>query len=220
MGTAAAVILGLVLVPWGQALHAVRELGGPSVNTGLNGFWRSQGYGWLWAIKDGRVSVYDESGSLCLAGRSKSRKLRHLARNIELSSDGRVLRLSMGDLSYRFTFDRIVSLPEACTRTPDAGPPAVIDAIAEISRHIMRSLRSAASTGRRWWPPRGTRSSPRRRSRISCGSRDAWSRALTTTTSPCARASRAGRSSAPRVRARLCALSPRRRAGSAWTSTS
>jgi carboxyl-terminal processing protease len=38
----------------------------------------------------------------------------------------------MGDLSYRFTFDRIGSLPEACTRTPDAGPPAVIDAIAEI----------------------------------------------------------------------------------------
>jgi carboxyl-terminal processing protease len=132
-GVACALVLAFVLA---LGIEAWRVMGEPGMSSGdaaqLDGVWRSQGYGWLWAIEDGRARVYDESGTLCLARHDQPRKLKRLARDFELSADGRVLRLSTDDPAYRFTFDRIATLPEGCARTPDASPLAVIDAVEKI----------------------------------------------------------------------------------------
>ena len=94
----------------------------------LNGVWRSQGYGWLWVIQDGRLRAYDEGAGYCVE-RTKAEALDGLRRGYKLSEDGRLLRLSLADPAYRFTFDRIDAVPPACARMPDASPPAVIDAL-------------------------------------------------------------------------------------------
>jgi carboxyl-terminal processing protease len=98
----------------------------------LNGVWRSRGYGWLWAIGDGRLQVFDESGPFCMPRPDIRQRLEDLDRGFDLSADGRQLRLSLEDPAYRFTFDKIDALPERCLRPADASPMAVIDAVGQI----------------------------------------------------------------------------------------
>jgi carboxyl-terminal processing protease len=98
----------------------------------LNGVWRSRGYGWLWEIADGRVRVFDESGAYCIARPDVRQKLQDLDDDLELSADGRRLRLPLEDSAYRFTFDKIDALPAACTRPPESTPAAVIAALGDI----------------------------------------------------------------------------------------
>jgi carboxyl-terminal processing protease len=96
----------------------------------LNGVWRSRGYGWLWEIDGRRVRAFDESGLYCVARPDLRRQL--LDEEVALSADKRSLKVSLFDPAYRFTFDRIETLPAACTRTPDASPLAVVDALGQI----------------------------------------------------------------------------------------
>jgi carboxyl-terminal processing protease len=131
----AAVICALILAAVG--LHrAMRKPGLKPEEAArlarLDGVWRSRGYGWLWAIKAGRLDVYDESGSYCIARPDIRIKLDDLDQGFDLSADGQRLSLPLEDPTYRFAFDRIEALPEACAGTPDATPPAVIDALGHI----------------------------------------------------------------------------------------
>jgi carboxyl-terminal processing protease len=125
----------LILAAYGidRALRAPEGSSGGDVRfAALGGIWRSRGYGWVWQIADGNIRAFDESGSYCIARPDLGRRLRDLDRGFELSADGRVLRLSLEDPAYRYTFDRIDSLPEACGRVPDASPVGVLDALGAI----------------------------------------------------------------------------------------
>ena len=94
----------------------------------LNGVWRSRGYGWLWVMQDGRLRTYEESGTFCIQG-SGTQDINKLAKGLQISDDGRTIRVTLDDPAYEFTFDIIEGLPGTCTRKPDANPAAVIDAI-------------------------------------------------------------------------------------------
>jgi len=126
---------GLVLAALGIH-YAMREPGhSPEVAARLarlNGVWRSRGYGWLWDIANGRLRVFDESGPYCIARPDIRRRLGGLNQGFEVSADGQLLRLSLGDPAYHFTFDKIDALPSSCGRSADATPTAVIDAIGRI----------------------------------------------------------------------------------------
>ncbi len=116
------------------SFRATRDQGteGASRYARLNGVWRSRGYGWLWVIGEGRVRVFDESGPYCVARPDVRRKLEDLDDDVDLSEDGQQLRLARGDPAYRFTFDKIAALPQACSGTPDSTPSAVIAALGHI----------------------------------------------------------------------------------------
>ena len=97
----------------------------------LNGVWRSQGYGWVWAIKDGSLRTYDESGPYCIET-DRDRLRDRLEHGFKLSSDRRQLRLPLYDPAYQFNFDRVGVLPEACARAPAKDPETVLDALDRI----------------------------------------------------------------------------------------
>jgi carboxyl-terminal processing protease len=97
----------------------------------LNGVWRSRGYGWLWVVQDGRLRTYDESGTFCIQS-GDIREISNLAKNFQISDDGRTLRVILDDPTYEFAFDTIERLPATCTRKPDASPIAVFDALEKI----------------------------------------------------------------------------------------
>ncbi len=80
----------------------------------------------------GGIHVFDESGPYCIARPDIRRRVESFDRGFELSEDGRRLRLSLADPTYRFTFDRIDALPEACARPADASPAGVLDALSHI----------------------------------------------------------------------------------------
>jgi carboxyl-terminal processing protease len=127
IGTVAAIILAVLGIH-----HAVRNRESEARLALLNGVWRSRGYGWLWTIEGGRVRVFDESGPYCIARPDVRQPLDDLDDGFDLRADRRLLRVSLGDPAYRFTFDRIDALPEACARPADASPSAVIDALGHI----------------------------------------------------------------------------------------
>ena len=130
-GLACGLVLGALAIP-----HAMREPGsdrGSDVRLGrLEGVWRSRGYGWLWAVTDGRVSVFDESGPYCIARPDMRQRLKDLDEDFDLSADGQRLQVALDDPAYRVTFDKIAALPAACTRPAEATPTAVIDALDHI----------------------------------------------------------------------------------------
>jgi carboxyl-terminal processing protease len=100
--------------------------------TALNGVWRSQGYGWVWAITDGRLRTYEESGPYCIETADAGHSRERLGEGYKLSSDGKLLTLPLDDPAYRFTFERLGALPDACARRPAADPASVIDAMDRI----------------------------------------------------------------------------------------
>ena len=97
----------------------------------LNGVWRSRGYGWLWVMQDGRLRTYEESGTFCIQN-GDIQEISNLAKDLQISDDGRTIRVILDDPTYEFAFETIDSLPATCARKPDASPVAVIDAIEKI----------------------------------------------------------------------------------------
>jgi carboxyl-terminal processing protease len=97
----------------------------------FDGVWRSRGYGWVWAIEDGRLRTYEQSGGYCIKS-GKAQDLSELADGLHLSDDGRTFRIALDDPTYAFAFDKIDGLPAACTVKPDASPIGVLRAIEEI----------------------------------------------------------------------------------------
>lgn len=77
----------------------------------LQGIWRSRGYGWLIEISGGKLTVYDEAGSLCTRDLSEAIAGNFTFRRIERK--GRIVLASgPGETAYRF--DRLPALPAAC----------------------------------------------------------------------------------------------------------
>lgn len=101
----------------------------PAQAFALDGVWRSRGYGWLWSVEDGSVNVYDESGDLCLKNDRRSFELDDPEMALEVSDDGKTIRVLMDDDQYRYVFDRIDALPAACHIQPPSDPLAVFDAV-------------------------------------------------------------------------------------------
>jgi carboxyl-terminal processing protease len=128
---AAAATASILLV--GAYHFAVREasMSGADDLSEFDGVWRSRGYGFVWAIEDGRLRSYEESGAYCVRS-GKARDIGDLAEGLRLSQDGRTFRIALDDPTYDFTFDRIDRLPAACTVKPDASPAGVLRAIEEI----------------------------------------------------------------------------------------
>jgi len=104
---------------------------GAATGADLEGVSRSRGYGWIWDIKDGRVSVYDESGTLCLKSTRRKFDLDNPDAKLELSPDKRTIRILMDDDQFRYAFDRIEALPASCTSEPRTDPVSVFDAVVE-----------------------------------------------------------------------------------------
>ncbi|HEY8212622.1 MAG TPA: S41 family peptidase, partial [Methylocystis sp.] len=98
----------------------------------LSGVWRSRGYGWLLAIDQGRIDFYDESGKSCIKASNAAERLVALDSSFQVSDDERVLKLTLEDPSYQYTFDKIDALPDACLAAADPSPGSVIDALGDI----------------------------------------------------------------------------------------
>ena len=92
----------------------------------FDGVWRSRGYGWIWSIENGGVTVYDESGDFCM---KNPRRAFHVDRaDTQLDPDGAVFRLFDEDDQYRYIFDRIEAVPGPCLMTPLSDSLSVFNA--------------------------------------------------------------------------------------------
>jgi carboxyl-terminal processing protease len=102
----------------------------------LNGYWRSRGYGWVLAVKNGKVYFYNESSSHCIKDKDATEDLDELGKLYQISDDSQTMRLPIGDDSYFYTFDRLDSLPETCHQKLDTTPKSVLDSFIEMfSKH-------------------------------------------------------------------------------------
>ena len=96
------------------------------------GIWRSRGYGWIWVIKDNRIDIYDAAKGYCRKVDDPEDRLEDLLDPYEVSRDGSMLRLSLGDPEVRYLFDRIEALPATCSAPQRNDARAIIDAVATI----------------------------------------------------------------------------------------
>ena len=97
----------------------------------LGGVWRSRGYGWIWSVEGGKINNYDESGTLCLENWDVEYDVEDLNIRFETNEDESQISVSLGDPAYKYTFDRIPELPEACRREHASDPLSVFDAVVE-----------------------------------------------------------------------------------------
>ena len=73
---------------------------------------------------------YDEYGATCIERPDRTESLADLdEERFALRRDRRVVRLSLSDTTYRYTFDRIDALPAACGKPAKAQPQDVLRAI-------------------------------------------------------------------------------------------
>jgi len=102
----------------------------------LNGYWRSRGYGWVLAVKKGKIHFYNESTRHCIKDKDATEDLDDLGKVYQISDDGQTMRLPLGDDSYFYTFDKLDRLPDSCRQKPDSTPKSVLDSFIEIfSKH-------------------------------------------------------------------------------------
>jgi len=97
----------------------------------LGGVWRSRGYGWIWAVEDGAIRTFDESGALCLENTEVAYDVEDLDIRFVANAEKTQLAVTLGDAAYRYTFDRIQELPAACQQPPAADPLSVFDAVVQ-----------------------------------------------------------------------------------------
>lgn len=98
----------------------------------LGGVWLSRGYGWLWVVEDGGLTAYDYAPGICIRKRRYGGLPGHASDNILVRQDNRAIRLSLGDPTYLFTFDRLDALPGACREAPRTDALSVYDATAAL----------------------------------------------------------------------------------------
>lgn len=102
----------------------------------LGGVWLSRGYGWLWAVEDGGLTAYDYAPGICIRKRRYGGLPGYASDDILVRQDNRAIRLSLGDPTYHFTFDRLDALPAACREAPRTDALSVYDAtVALFSAH-------------------------------------------------------------------------------------
>lgn len=112
---------------------AVFPIGGtePASLAGLEGVWRSRGYGWIWSVDEDGITAYDHTASFCTR-RSRNDIPRDIMERMRPGESGQTFRVAIYDPSYSFTFDRIAGLPDHCTGDPDTDPLSIFQMVAEI----------------------------------------------------------------------------------------
>ncbi|MFM1816250.1 MAG: hypothetical protein RLZ98_2945 [Pseudomonadota bacterium] len=101
-----------------------------------DGIWRSRGYGWIWEVKRGRVQAYDVTANTCVRNGSPDDLPGDLMERIQIDNGRNVVRLSIDDPNYLYTFDRVDRLPEACRQPTAKGPRDVFQSAVEtLSAH-------------------------------------------------------------------------------------
>lgn len=98
----------------------------------LGGVWLSRGYGWLWVVEGGGLTAYDYAPGICIRKRRYSGMPGHASDDILVRRDNRAIRLSLGDPTYLFTFDKLDALPAACREAPRTDAVSVYDATATL----------------------------------------------------------------------------------------
>ncbi|MEU4038987.1 hypothetical protein [Streptomyces collinus] len=138
MRRAVAVLLAVVAGPVAAGGPAVGAPGGPTAADGVDGVWRSDGYGTVLAFGDGRLREYQTTAVSCLPGDS--------ARFTGHSADGAVLYTGADETVYRIRAQgrgrarlhidgsvgdrrlrRLPALPVRCTQAKPAGARATFD---------------------------------------------------------------------------------------------
>ena len=114
----------------------------------LGGVWRSRGYGWIWAVEDGAIRNFDESGPLCLENTDAAYDIEDLNIRFEANAEKTRLSVTLGDPAYHYTFDRIERLPAACLENPATDPVSVFNAVVQTieSHYVFLDARKIA------WP--------------------------------------------------------------------
>ncbi len=97
----------------------------------LNGFWRSRGYGWIWHVDDNSAETYHVTKSFCTASWDWEDLEDSLGDKLQLSKDGKTMRVSWGDPGYFYEFQKLESLPDKCRNPSKKDPFTVYDALAE-----------------------------------------------------------------------------------------
>ncbi len=128
---AAAAIVAAIATPALSVGGAVSRYRNIDELVSLGGVWRSRGYGWIWAVEDGKINNYDESGTLCLENSNVEYDVEDLNVRFDTNEDESQITVSLGDPIYKYTFDRLPELPEACRRAPASDPLSVFDAVVE-----------------------------------------------------------------------------------------
>jgi carboxyl-terminal processing protease len=127
------VVAGAIAAGAVVAAIALFPAGGnePAASAGVEGEWRSRGYGWIWSISDGRITSYDHSASFCTRRRRNDVSRRVLGK-IRPGPDGRSFTVALDDPTYSITFDRIDGLPDSCTDDPDTDEETIFRMVSEI----------------------------------------------------------------------------------------
>lgn len=99
-------------------------------NSIFDGVWRSQGYGWIWKVENGKVAEYDIGADFCIRSEHDDDASVGAGNDPQLSDDGRMLRLRREDPDYIYTFERLSELPARCTEKPRSDPRTAFEAAA------------------------------------------------------------------------------------------
>jgi hypothetical protein len=129
----AVLVIGMIAIKASVLSHAGDEKPVGTVVTleNLEGVWRSRGYGWIWSVQNGKVDVYDESGSFCVATRIADLKPTDPGIFFKVSDDGRYMTAWVTEHhdDYYYAFDLIERLPTHCSERPKSDAISVLDAV-------------------------------------------------------------------------------------------
>lgn len=134
----AGVLVSFLASGAGRVPEAASETG-IATPSDINGIWRSQGYGWIWAIDGEKITRYDAGDGYCIAhpDDEDDDKAGPIS-SPSLSADKDTLSLKRSDPDYIYTFDRLAELPEECSETPDTDAETVFEtAVKMFDEHFM-----------------------------------------------------------------------------------
>lgn len=82
----------------------------------LQGYWKTDGYGWVFDISKQHVRVFDTASDICVFNAKLDAKPMTLARrhNAQISSDGDALSFTLSDNVHPIVATRLAELPEEC----------------------------------------------------------------------------------------------------------
>ncbi len=79
-------------------------------NRSVEGFWQSQGYGWVLAINNSTVQVFDITQNSCTP--NTSYPISQILQNIQVKEYELILKIGI----TKYTFDRLPALPNLCSK--------------------------------------------------------------------------------------------------------
>ncbi|MGV6802147.1 MAG: S41 family peptidase [bacterium] len=98
----------------------------------LDGTWRSQGYGWAIKINGKKLAFFDYTDGFCIANPQAAKSMDQLGVQLfQHNSDSFALQYPFEP--YQYQFDKVVSLPRACTvSAPSVTPDTILKSYVEI----------------------------------------------------------------------------------------